>query len=129
MTWSKNHDEAMIASTPEELASAAFSSLASTSRNAQLTAWPVTPCCRKDLSGVQRHPQPDTLLVRMRAVMRRQRRDQRGREQLHEQALGDLGRKEDEDAVPAVLVSIWRPGEFGLLERLTHRPVQPFAYR
>ena len=31
-------------STPEELASAAFSSLASESRNAQLTASPVSPC-------------------------------------------------------------------------------------
>jgi hypothetical protein len=65
----------------------------------------------------------------VRVVVRRQRRDQRGREQLDEQALGDLGRKGDENAVTAILVRIWRPGEFGLLERLTHRSVQPLAYR
>ena len=39
-TSSKNHDEAMIPSTPLESASAAFSSLASTNRNAQMTARP-----------------------------------------------------------------------------------------
>ena len=42
-TSSKNHDEAMTASTPGELARAAFSGPASSSRNARLTAAAVTP--------------------------------------------------------------------------------------
>ena len=43
-TSSKNHDEAITASTPGELARAAFSAVASSSRNAKLTAAAVTPC-------------------------------------------------------------------------------------
>jgi hypothetical protein len=82
----------------------------------------------KDLSGVQRHPQPDTLLLPVHAVVRGQLRDQRGRQQLHEQALRDLGRQEDEDAVTPILEIISRPGNFSPPERLAHRPVQPLAY-
>jgi hypothetical protein len=42
--------------------------------------------------------QSDTSLVRMRAVVLRQRRNQRGREQLHEQALMHLGSPPDRSA-------------------------------
>ena len=48
-----------------------------------------------DLPGVQRHPQPDPLLARMRAVVRAQLRRQRGRQRFHQQALGHLGGNQD----------------------------------
>ncbi len=64
----------------------------------------------------------------MRAVVCGQLRDQRGGKQLHEQALRDLGRQADEDAVTPVLAILSLPRESGLPERLAHRPVQPVAY-
>jgi hypothetical protein len=55
--------------------------------------------------------------------------DQRGRKQLHEQALGDLGPQTDEDAVTPVLEIIWCPANPRPPERGGHRLVQPLAYR
>lgn len=60
------------------------------------------------------------LLVPVRAVVRGKLRDQRGRQQLHEHALRDLGRQEDKDAITAILAVLLLPRESGLPERLAH---------
>ena len=82
-----------------------------------------------DLPGVQRHPQPDLLRARMRVVVRVQRRHQRGRQRFRQQALGHLGRNQDEYPVPAILVTAVIPRDTCAAERLPHRTVQPVSDR
>ena len=129
-TSSKNHDEAMIAEHPGRVGQRGLQQFGVDQPERPDDRPPVdTARVVRNLSGMQRHPQPDARLVRVLAVVLRQRLDQRGRELLHEQALGELGRHENEDAVPAILVSIWCPGEFGLPECVTYRLVETLAYR
>ena len=82
-----------------------------------------------DLPGVQRHPQPDPLRARMRAVVRAQRRHQRGRQRFRQQALGHLGRNQDEHAVAAILVTAVIPRNPRAAERVPQRAIQPIADR
>ena len=82
-----------------------------------------------DLPGVQRHPQPDPLRTRMRAVVRAQRRHQRGRQRFRQQALGHLGRNQDEHAIAAILVTAVIPRDPRPAERLPHRAIQAIANR
>ena len=73
---------------------------------------------------MQRHPQPDPLRARMRAVVRAQRRHQRGRQRFRQQALGHLGRNQDEHAVAAVLLAAVIPRNPRPAERVPQRTIQ-----
>ena len=52
-----------------------------------------------------------------------------GREQFHEQALGHVGRNQDEHTVAAVLVTAVGPGDSRAVERFPHRAVQALPDR
>jgi DUF1707 SHOCT-like domain len=73
---------------------------------------------------VQDHPHPDPFRIRVRAVMPAQRGDQRGRHYFREYALVNLGTRQDENTVAAVLVTAIIPRDFRLAECLIHRTVQ-----
>jgi hypothetical protein len=77
-----------------------------------------------DLAGMQGHPQPYPLQVRMRAVVSPQRTTYRARQRFYEQALGHLRANQDEHAVTAVLVIAISPRDSRLAEGLPHRTVQ-----
>jgi DNA-binding NarL/FixJ family response regulator len=77
-----------------------------------------------DLSGVQRHPQPDLLRTRMRGVVPAKPRYHRRRQGFHEQALGHLGRDQDQDTITAILVIAVIPRDPRAGERLAHDAIE-----
>jgi hypothetical protein len=73
-----------------------------------------------DLSGVQRHPEPDLLRAQMHAVVTAKRRHQGERQRFHQQSLGYLGRYQDQHAITAILAIAVIPRDPRAIERLTH---------
>jgi len=82
-----------------------------------------------DLSGVQRHPQPDPFLVHMGIVVCVQRPYQHGRKRFHQYALWYFGRNQDENTVPAILAIAVGPRYSRQLECFLHRTVEALSDR
>jgi hypothetical protein len=69
-----------------------------------------------DLASVQRHAQPDSLLLRMLSVVPAQRADQRLGQQFDEQCLRHIGRGENEYAVASILAVAVLPRDIDSVE-------------
>ena len=82
-----------------------------------------------DLAGVQRHPEPDPLLVAVRGVVLAKRLSKIARDRSHKRALGHLCRDQNEDAIAAALLIAIGPRDASLAEGLPHSAVHSLAHR
>jgi hypothetical protein len=73
---------------------------------------------------MQRHPQSNPFLARMRIIVYAERRNHCGRQWFHEQGLRHIGRNQDEDAVAPILVAVIRPRDSRVIKRIPHYLVQ-----
>lgn len=82
-----------------------------------------------DLAGVQRHPQPNPLLPAMHHVVLAQRPCQLNRQHIHKQALGHLGRNQNENTVTPIFVVTAGPRDGSIAEGLPQGSIHTVAHR